>query len=152
MSSLPGIRSSWSKARSIASPAADSELKVPADIVGTASDENLYRYTLAYRALGDGEFITFATGYESIVDGVLGTLDPTMMTNGLYEIRLQAEDTSGQLSRISHTYQLAGDMKVGNFTISFTDLTIPVAGIPITITRTYDSRVKTKGEVFGKAL
>jgi hypothetical protein len=31
-------------------------------------------------------------------------------------------------------------MKVGNFSVSFVDLEVPVAGIPLRITRTYDSR------------
>ncbi|MGB2985952.1 MAG: putative Ig domain-containing protein, partial [Phycisphaerae bacterium] len=130
----------------ITSPSDGSELKVPTEIIGTASDDNLYKYTLAYRSVGDGEFITFATGYESVVDDILGTLDPTMMTNGLYELLLQAEDTGGNVMNVLRTYSLSGDMKVGNFSISFTDLTIPVSGIPITITRTYDSRVKSKGD------
>lgn len=30
-------------------------------------------------------------------------------------------------------------MKLGNFAVSFTDLTIPVAGIPISVTRSYDT-------------
>src|SRR5262249_46053152 len=34
---------------------------------------------------------------------------------------------------------VAGDLKIGNFTLSFTDLSIPVSGIPVTLTRTYDS-------------
>ena len=37
-------------------------------------------------------------------------------------------------------------MKVGLFTISFTDLSIPVAGIPIQLIRTYDSRDKRTGD------
>jgi hypothetical protein len=32
---------------------------------------------------------------------------------------------------------VAGDLKLGNFRLSFTDLSIPVTGIPITLTRTY---------------
>jgi hypothetical protein len=35
---------------------------------------------------------------------------------------------------------------VGLFTVSYNDLTIPFAGMPITITRTYDSRLKTGGD------
>jgi len=68
------------------------------------------------------------------------------MKNGLYDVKLTAKDASGNTASTTRTYQLEGEMKVGNFTISFNDLTIPVAGIPITITRTYDSRVKTKGD------
>ena len=130
----------------ISSPADNSKLSVPTDIVGTASDANLTSYKLEYSVKDRNEFITFASGTSSVTNGVLGTLDPTVMRNGLYDIRLTAEDASGNTASITMTYQLEGEMKVGSFTISFNDLTIPVAGIPITITRTYDSRVKTKGD------
>ena len=40
---------------------------------------------------------------------------------------------------IENIVEVAGDLKIGNFTLSFTDLSIPVSGIPITVTRTYDS-------------
>jgi RHS repeat-associated protein len=127
-------------------PEDESKLSMPTDIIGTASDANLTRYTLEYSAKDRNEFIMFATGTSSVIDDVLGTLDPTTMRNGLYDVRLTAEDVSGNTASITRTYQLEGEMKVGNFTISFNDLTIPVAGIPITITRTYDSRNKTKGD------
>ncbi len=130
----------------ITSPAPDSELSVPTDIVGTASDGNLFKYTLAYRLVGDGEFITFKTVYESVAGGVLGTLDTTKLVNGCYIVRLSAQDTSGQISQVELPVVVSGNMKVGNFTISFNDLTVPVSGIPITVTRTYDSRVKARGD------
>jgi RHS repeat-associated protein len=36
--------------------------------------------------------------------------------------------------------------KVGNFTLSFNDLSVPLPGLPITVTRTYDSRDKRVGD------
>jgi RHS repeat-associated protein len=41
---------------------------------------------------------------------------------------------------------IEGEQKVGNFSLTFDDLTIPMAGLPITILRTYDSRNKEKGD------
>ena len=38
------------------------------------------------------------------------------------------------------------NLKVGHFTVSFVDLEVPVAGLPIRITRTYDSRGKRLGD------
>jgi hypothetical protein len=38
------------------------------------------------------------------------------------------------------------NFKVGNFTVSFTDLAVPVGTLPITLTRTYDSRDKQVGD------
>ncbi|MCL6584332.1 MAG: putative Ig domain-containing protein [bacterium] len=131
----------------ISSPADNSKLSTPTDIIGNAYDEaNLVRYTLEYAAKGSNKFIIFATGTSPVVNAVLGKFDPTTMKNGLYDIRLTAEDASGNKASIIITYQIEGEMKVGNFTISFNDLTIPMPGMPITVTRTYDSRVKTKGD------
>ncbi len=131
----------------IVQPANETKISLPTDIVGTATDdETLTRFTLEYSAKGRNEFVVFASGFAPVTNDVIGVLDPTIMRNGLYDIRLTAEDASGNTASIMRTYQLEGDMKVGNFTISFNDLTIPMAGVPITITRTYDSRVKSGGD------
>lgn len=61
-------------------------------------------------------------------------------------MRVVVEDASGNVTTALRTYEVDGQAKVGNFSISFEDLTIPVAGVPITITRTYDSRNKAKGD------
>ena len=127
---------------SITSPATDSELTSPTDILGTASDDNLVQYTLEYSPKDKNTFVTFATGTTSVVNGVLGTLDTTTLLNDLYDIRLTAEDANGQTSSTNVVYRITEDLKVGNFTITLQDLSIPVAGIPITINRTYDSRDK----------
>ena len=37
-------------------------------------------------------------------------------------------------------------MKVGNFSIGFQDLDVPLSGIPITVNRVYDSRDKRQGD------
>ena len=68
------------------------------------------------------------------------------MRNGIYHVRLTAEDKSGNISTISTTYQIDGEAKVGNFSLAFTDLELPMAGIPIVINRSYDSRNKDKGD------
>jgi hypothetical protein len=83
-----------------------------------------------------------------VVNGVLGRLDPTLLENGLYRVRLVVEDVNGQVAFDERVYRVDGMAKVGNFRISFTDLSLPVAGIPIDVVRTYDSRVKTQ-EDFG---
>jgi RHS repeat-associated protein len=41
------------------------------------------------------------------------------------------------------------NMKVGNFSVSFVDLEVPLAGMPIRVTRTYDSRDSGESSDFG---
>ncbi len=127
-------------------PETYAEITVPTNVIGTASDANFVRYVLEYSPKGEDAFVRFAEGATSVTDNVLGRLDPTVLRNGVYELRLTAEDVAGNSASTTVTAELTGQRKVGNFTMSFTDLAIPMAGIPITIIRTYDSRVKTKGD------
>ena len=41
-------------------------------------------------------FTTFASGNAPTGGAVLGTFDPTLLPNGLYEIQLEATDFKGQ--------------------------------------------------------
>ena len=120
----------------------------PTDIIGSVDDPNFLRYKLEVASVDSDIFTVIGSGTNQVTSGVLGRLDPTLLENGLYKVRLTAEDVNGQKTVEEKVYQIDGQMKVGNFRLSFTDLSIPVAGIPITIVRTYDSRVKTK-EDFG---
>ena len=75
---------------------------------------------------------------------MLGRLDPTLLENGLYRVRLIVEDVNGQTAVEERVYRVSGEAKVGLFTLSFIDLHVPVSGIPIAVIRIYDSRVKTQ--------
>jgi len=62
-------------------------------------------------------------------------------------------DQSGQTSSAIVDVVVTRNVKVGNFTLSFNDLTVPLAGLPIQIVRTYDSRDKSIGDFgFGWSL
>jgi YD repeat-containing protein len=62
-----------------------------------------------------------------------------MLPNGPYTLRLSATDAGLHTASTEVTVQITGNLKLGNFTLSFTDLSIPVSGIPITIMRSYDT-------------
>lgn len=129
-------------------PAEDAIITIPTDIIGTAADANLLRYTLEVAGVDDNNFTVIGSGTTPVIDGTLGSLDPTLLENGMYTVRLTAEDVNGQISVDERVYRVAGEAKVGVFALSFVDLQVPVSGIPITVTRSYDSRVKT-GRDFG---
>jgi RHS repeat-associated protein len=131
---------------SITTPATDSELTAPVEIVGTASDDTLVSYKLEYSPREENTFTIFAEGSSDVVNGALGTFDTTVLLNDLYDIRLTAIDINGVSSSVQVVYGVAENLKVGNFSVTFQDLAIPVAGIPIVINRTYDSRNKKKGD------
>ncbi|MCZ2343882.1 MAG: putative Ig domain-containing protein [Bacteroidales bacterium] len=96
---------------------------------------------------GSGSVRVVATGTGEI-SGHLGDFDPTILANGVYTLRLTATN-SGGTSTAEVSVEVAGALKLGNFTVAFTDLSIPVAGIPITVTRVYDSLDAGKEGDFG---
>ena len=133
----------------LGSPLDMTEIAVPTPFIGTVGDANFYEYRLYSGAAGDGTpaaWTLFARGDSPVTNGVLGTIDPTLMENGLYRILLVVEDANGNTTQDIRTVSVVGEAKVGLFTITYTDVTVPVAGMPLTVERTYDSRVKTQSD------
>jgi len=124
-------------------PAKNAEITKLANIIGNITTPNLMEYTLAYSPVGKNQYTVFSRGTSPMANNVIGSLDPTMMKNGIYDILLKAVDTSGNIKTAATTYRVSGEMKVGNFTVAFTDVNVSVTGIPVTVTRMYDSREKS---------
>lgn len=131
----------------ITSPVEGTEITTATAVTGTVTSPIIDYWTLEYQASGAVGFRQFATGTSATVSG---TLDPTLLLNGLTVVRLTAIDTSGQAAATTITVVVTRNQKVGNFTVSFNDLTVPMAGLPIQIVRTYDSRNQQMGD-FGVA-
>jgi len=134
---------------SIASPDYDSVINAPIDIIGSVSDSNLAFYRVLLSPRGEQNWITLSESFLSVSDDVLGALDPTLLLNGQYDLAIYAEDTNGQSSSASVVISVDGDLKVGNFSVTFQDLSVPLAGMPIEVSRTYDSRQKLDELDFG---
>lgn len=133
----------------ITTPADNGMVTAPTQVIGTVQDPNLVSYTLSVAPIGSQNFTTISTGTSQVNNGVLGTFDPTMLQDGSYDLRLIATNTGGLNSEADVTVDVSGILKLGNFSVSFTDLTVPVAGIPITVTRTYDSLTANQSGDFG---
>ncbi len=135
---------------SLAAPADLSEISSVTDIIGTVIDDGeLARYLLEYSLSGRNEFIRFGSDTAPVLNGQLGQLDPALLRNGIYDIRLTAEDLSGNFSRTTRQVLVTGDDKPGNFIVGFTDLSIPGSLLPIAIERGYDSRRRNHRGDFG---
>ncbi len=132
----------------ILTPTEGAQVTSPSAVTGTVSGGAWkLEYSLASDDIQSSRaWTTFAAGVGSVTNARLGTLDPTLLLNGLYTLRLSATDEYGQTSATSTSIVVDGQMKVGNFTVSFNDLSVPVAGLPIQVTRTYDSRDKRTGD------
>jgi fibro-slime domain-containing protein/RHS repeat-associated protein len=127
-------------------------ITAPVDIKGSISDDgslDYYRLLVAPVAGGDFKEIAFVDNPTAIADGVLGKFDPSLLQNDSYILRLEVADNGGHISYTDEVIDVAGELKLGNFRLSFTDLTVPVTGIPITLTRTYDSLNSGSTDDFG---
>jgi RHS repeat-associated protein len=133
----------------ITTPTDGDTVTAPTQVIGTVQDPNLVSYMLSIAPMGSQNFTTFFTGTSQVTNGDLGTFDPTMLENDSYDLRLTATNTGGLSSVADITVNVAQKLKLGNFTLSFTDLTVPVSGIPITVTRTYDTLTADESEDFG---
>ncbi len=126
----------------ISTPTDLSVVTEPTEIFGTVDSDRLASWTLSYRAIGEGEAVLLATGNAPVSGASFATFDPTLLLNGLYELELTATDVQGQQVTESIAVAVEGRRKIGNFTLSFVDLEIPLAGLDIKVLRTYDSRDK----------
>lgn len=120
-----------------------------ADVYGSVQDSNLEFWRLEYAradlvdvnnfAADDPDFVALASGTTPVVNQKLAQFDPTLVANDAYVFRLYAQDTNGLINTRGVLFDVSGEAKLGNFHLDFTDVTLPLAGIPITITRSYDT-------------
>ncbi|MET0752082.1 MAG: PKD domain-containing protein [Pyrinomonadaceae bacterium] len=119
----------------------------PTQISGNVSSGNWkLEYSLTDTDDLNNRVWTTAASGTGAASGNLGSLDTTLMLNGLYDVRLISADQYGQTASDIITVSVENNLKVGHFSVSFEDMNVPVAGIPIQIIRTYDSRDKRKGD------
>src|SRR6185369_612000 len=134
---------------SINSPGDGSTITNRTNFIGSVSDGATWKleYSLNTDAGSPAQtWTTIASGSTSVTNALLGTFDPTLLVNGIYTVRLRAVNSGGQISDSTVSAVVGGDLKVGNFTLSFTDLDVPLAGLPIQVIRTYDSRDTRSGD------
>ncbi|MEG5045908.1 putative Ig domain-containing protein [Microcoleus sp. B4-C1] len=127
----------------------DVDVSTPLVIRGTITDSNLDYYTLSVAPVGSSQFKEVYRGTTAVSNETIATFDPTVLANGAYTLKFTAFDANGNGSTTERTVNVAGDLKLGNFRLSFTDLSVPVAGIPINVTRTYDSLNANSSDDFG---
>ncbi len=72
------------------------------DVFGSVSDIGGVNYQLLYRDQGADTWRRFAQNSDSEFNGVLGTFDPSLLKNGVYELVLYAEN--GFDLALSRTY------------------------------------------------
>ncbi len=143
----------------IHAPANDSLLSKPANVVVTVADSVLESYTVDYAPLAkvdldhleapNSAWVNIATGTTPIVSKIVGVFDPTILLNDDYVIRAIGTNVNGKIQTRGIIVHVFSQLKLGEFRLEFTDLAIPVAGIPIEVKRIYDSRQSGDSLDFG---
>ena len=105
--------------------------------------------SLAFLSDPSVSWTRIARGTDTKNDEFLGTFDPTNLRNDSFVIRLRAFNTNGRGYQLGGLYHVTGQAKLGNFRIEFTDLSVPLQGIPIQIRRIYDTLDSGRSNDFG---
>ena len=100
----------------------------------------------------DGGWQKLVNGTTAKASEAITTLDPLALPDGTFTVRLTAYDTGGVGGAGTDTTTVtisAGRLKLGDFSVKYTDLVIPVAGIPVTVNRIYDTQKANQDTEFG---
>ncbi|QTD45271.1 putative Ig domain-containing protein [Ottowia testudinis] len=129
----------------IATPGDSSNIVVvdvtePVDITGTATDSRFGDYQLLISPAGQEQWTRLAQGTSPVAaGGVLGRLNPQTIANGLYDIGLIVRDLAGKQASARITVAITGQQKTAPLRLTFEDMAFNVEGLPLAVTRTYDS-------------
>ena len=96
-----------------------------------------------------GAWTELERGSGPVTNGVIGSVDPTLLVDGWYDLRIEVTDGGGNVEAWMGQVHSQSAMPVGNMTLEFTDLQIPMLGLPITVRRGYDSRLRSRSGDFG---
>jgi RHS repeat-associated protein len=90
-----------------------------------------------------------ASGSNQVVNGLLAKFDPTLLRNDAYVVRVSAWNLNGLGWTEAAVVQVTGNAKLGQFAVEFTDVDLPLAGIPIQLKRRYSSLDASRSGDFG---
>jgi RHS repeat-associated protein len=133
----------------------DSVIDSSTEIDGYASfsnSEGVGRYRLKLTSIDDrNDFVWVVSEGEladaDVVDGVLGTIDPTLFRSGHYRLYLEVLCPDGCLEAIDERIvEIRNDSRLGNLELSFTDLQVDLGGLPVALVRSYSSAMAGVGD------
>ena len=150
---------------SLTSPTSGTTLTALAPVVGTiepategTAAQSEISWQLRLTRSNDPEGRLIGEGAGAAFGERLAEVDPTLLANDAYQLvlRYQQGPFAGSTSL---SFDVEGELKLGNFRIDFTDVSIDYNGLPIVIAREYDTvdlakddfgfgwRLSTPGEV-----
>jgi RHS repeat-associated protein len=101
--------------------------------------ETITSWTVTARNIDRGTPVVLATGSGS-PPSTLATFDPTLLVNGAYQILTTAVSSGGGTATCTASVVVSGDMKLGDYTTTYLDMETSIAGFPVHVLRTYDTK------------
>ncbi len=132
----------------IISPSDLESVKTFCEVICEVSNDIFDKYKFEYSRSGENDFILIDSGNIDLDTKISAYFNAANVENGFYDIRCTVYNdnyfTSDQI-----TVKAEGNFKIGNFSISYDDITFNVNQSPVTLTRTYNSINKNRDGVFG---
>ncbi len=120
------------------------------EVTGELSNDVYNKFKLEISPSGKDDYTVISQGnVQEGKETLLGKLDPTQMQNGYYDVRVTAIGDNNVKYTDTVTVSIEGNMKLGNFSIGFEDMALNINNIPVSVLRTYDSRIRYSDGEFG---
>ena len=113
--------------------------------VAPPSGQTIASWTVSARNVDRGTPVVLASG-TGAPPATLATFDPTLVINGAYQILTTAVASGGGSTTCTSNVFVAGDMKLGDYQTTYLDMETSIAGFPVQILRTYDTKDTRQGD------
>jgi RHS repeat-associated protein len=129
-------------------PADGGRVAAPVSVTATMAPptgESISSWTVSARNLDRGTPVVLASG-SGAPPATLATFDPTLLINGGYQILATAVSSGGGTTTCTTNVFVAGDMKLGDYQTTYLDMQTSIAGFPVQVLRTYDTKDTRQGD------
>ncbi len=130
------------------SPTDGSRITAPIDVaasVAPPTGQTIASWTVTARNIDRGVPIVLGTG-SGAPPAVLATFDPSTLINGAYQILTTAVSSGGGSATCTASVFVTGAMKLGDYTTTYLDMSTSIAGFPVQVLRTYDTKDARLGD------
>jgi RHS repeat-associated protein len=116
-----------------------------AAVITPPSGQTIASWGVTYQAQDAEPPVPLASG-TGTPPNPLATFDPTLLANDTYAITITATASGGGTQTLTTTVAVYGNLKLGRYTTTYQDLSVPVNGFQMEVRRTYDSTDKRVGD------
>ncbi len=113
--------------------------------IAPPTGETIEEWKVTTRNQDRGTPVVLASG-TGAPPATLATFDPTLLVNGAYQILVSAKASGGCTTTAVSNVFVTGEMKLGDYRTTYLDMETTIAGFPIQVLRTYDTKDKRRGD------